>query len=306
MKKFVLIFMIILALAGCSVSRPESPGETLTLMTWNVHNLFDGKDDGYEYAEYRQSSGWSEEKYLGRLNSICAAIGRIEPLPDIIVFQEIESLKILEDLASLLPKGYYWGHFANNPESAIGLGIISRFPILEAFAHSININKTAIPRPVLEVRVQDIVVFICHWKSKIGGADKTEFLREAAAQIILRRCGEIWETEPELGIIIAGDLNMRIDELESIFAIDTLWFSPWINELENGSYFYRGNWETIDHFLVSRQFFNDDIGWAYRNSAVINFEPFAAPDGTPVPYNPRTGYGLSDHFPLLMILTAKR
>ena len=350
-----LLLLAALYLTVCtSGGERSSVNSTLTLMTWNIHNLFDGEDNGYEYNEFLQSSGWSAEKYLGRINAISAAISRIDPRPDIIMLQEIESFKIIEDLAISLSAGYSWSHFARNPGAAIGLGILSRLPLLEARNHSIAINGDTIPRPVLEVRIQidneasggdcaeeTFVVFVCHWKSKLGGEAATERVRRAGARVILRRIRELWEGEPNLGVIVAGDLNLNHDEFyrqnsSTVYALlpddsrsvqltagiqkdfivissskpplpvyfpqDTIvLYSPWKNELENGSYFFRNNWETLDHFLVSHQFFNN-TGWEYQKTFVVNYEPFADLKGIPASYNPRTGFGLSDHFPLLMML----
>jgi len=341
-----LVFVGAAVLSGCSPEQ-ETPKETsgITLMTWNIHNLFDGKDDGFEYDEFLQSAGWSTEKYLGRINSICAAIEKISPRPDIIMLQEIESLKILEDLASQLPKGYSYTHFANNPGSAIGLGILSRYPLTETKAHSITINGETTPRPVLEARVQadenQFVVFVCHWKSKIGGDLATESVRKSSARVILRRIRELLQSEPDVGVIIAGDLNENYNEFyrqgaEGICALvpddpycaritkgvqkdflvisgnrtfepahfpkeSVMLFSPWFRDLENGSYFYQYDWETIDHFLISSQFF-DKTGLEYEKTVIVNFEPFANLNGIPIPYNTKTGLGFSDHLPLLLTL----
>jgi endonuclease/exonuclease/phosphatase family metal-dependent hydrolase len=356
MKKLWFL-AVVLVLAGCAGRGGNTVSETagLTIMTWNVHNLFDGEDNGDEYGEFLQSAGWSKEKYMGRINSITAAIGKIEPGPDIIVFQEIESLNVLEDLAISMARGYSWGHFANNPGSAIGLGILSRLPMPEAAAHSITIGGETSPRPVLEARVQteygEFVVFACHWKSKIGGDDVTERVRRACARVILRRIRELWNDEPGLGVIVAGDLNENHDEffrrnggsicallpddpycarlagftgadsgrnsgLQKDFIVVSgnkppspahfpdevlALFSPWMDGIENGSYFYKNNWETIDHFLISGQFF-DNSGWEYETAFTANFEPFTGGSGTPVSYNLRTGSGLSDHLPLLLRL----
>jgi endonuclease/exonuclease/phosphatase family metal-dependent hydrolase len=207
-------------LAGCVAIEPDEEEKSkecsVILMTWNVHNLFDGKDNGYEYNEFLESSGWSTEKYLGRINAISAAIGSVEPQPDIILLQEIESLKILEDLALSMSGGYSWSHFANNPGAAVGLGILSRLPLLETRVHSITIGGDTTPRPVLETRVNteegEFVFFGCHWKSKLGGDDTTEDVRRASARVILRRIRELWESEPDLGVIVAGDLNENHDE----------------------------------------------------------------------------------------------
>ncbi|MCL2720275.1 MAG: endonuclease/exonuclease/phosphatase family protein [Treponema sp.] len=350
LKSVLLLFAGFLAINGCILSEPGilEDSKYITIMTWNVHNLFDGKDDGYEYSEFLQSSGWSLEKYMGRINSISAAIDRLEVYPDILILQEIESLQVLEDLEFALKRNFSWSHFVNNPESAIGVGILSRFPITEVMAHSVTVHKDTAPRPVLEARIQtgngDFIIFACHWKSKIGGDDVTESVRKASTRVILRRIRELQKDEPQTGVIVAGDLNLNYDEfyrrgsnvvcalipddplcikLTNIekdaqrdyvvingskppvpvhFPEETIvLYSPWINELKNGSYFYRNSWETIDHFLVSGHFFNKSL-WLYEKTIVINFEPFANFDGIPVPYNPRTGNGLSDHLPLLLTL----
>jgi endonuclease/exonuclease/phosphatase family metal-dependent hydrolase len=348
MKQLFCLFAVLFLLAGCSyfTSKPEEEEtvRSIVIMTWNVNNLFDGKDDGFEYAEFKSSSSWSHEKYMGRINAISAAIDSLDTAPDIILLQEVESLKVLEDLAFSLPKKYVWNHFANNYGSAVGLGILSRLPLEESRVHSITMNGETTPRPVLEARIQTeagaFVIFVCHWKSKLGGDEITENVRKASVRIILRRMAEIWENEPDLGVIVAGDLNENHNEfyrqnsklicallpdepycaqiagLQKDFIViaknkppepvyfpqDTvILFSPWTDDLEKGSYYYAYNWETIDHFLLSGQFF-DYAGWEYESASVINFPPFANANGIPFGYNVKTGAGLSDHFPLLLTL----
>ena len=68
-----------------------------------------------------------------------------------------------------------------------------------------------------------------------------------------------------------------------------------------GSYYYKGEWETIDHFLLSDGLF-DGMGWDFASSQVANHAPFIKSDGSPNTYVPRTGRGLSDHLPLLLLL----
>jgi len=348
---------VLLVLSGCNLIKPEKEerpqNRTITLMTWNVHSLFDGKDNGSEYNEFLESAGWSTEKYLGRINTISAAIDTLDPAPDIIILQEIESLKILEDLANSMSGNYSSRHFANISGAALGVGILSRLPLSETRVHSITVNNKTTPRPVLEARINvnedAFVVFACHWKSKLGGNDVTEDVRRASARVVLRRIRELWEGEPDIGVIVAGDLNESHDEFyrrsakticallpddpycaeltgclggKEISAVQkdfivigknippspvnfpqgsVVLFSPWMSFLESGSYYYKNNWETIDHFLASAHFFCD-TGWKYERAEVVNNPHFANSDGIPVSYNVRTGSGISDHLPLLFIL----
>jgi len=355
---------VFLVFSGCNLLESKTEDEeeeeyvkdaSVTLMTWNVNNLFDGNDNGYEYEEFLESAGWSTEKYLGRINTISAAIDSVDPKPDIIILQEIESLKILEDLAGSMSGNYSSSHFANSPGAALGVGILSKLPLSETKVHSITVDSVTTPRPVLEARINinedAFVIFACHWKSKLGGEDVTEDVRRASARVILRRIRELWKNEPALGVIVAGDLNENHDEfyrrganeicallpddpycaeitgcleadsknisaLQKDFIVISknmppapvnfpenalVLFSPWLGHLENGSYYYKHNWETIDHFLASSHFFGN-TGWNYERAAIVKNEHFTNSSGIPVSYNVKTGSGISDHLPLLFIL----
>jgi endonuclease/exonuclease/phosphatase family metal-dependent hydrolase len=373
-----LLLALVTGCASCNVSVAEDKASenpaSLAIMTWNVQGLFDGIDNGTEYDEYRESSGWTQEKYKGRLNVMAAAIGGLERKPDIIALQELESAQVAVDLAAALSAhGYGWTYFANIPGMALGVGLLSRFPFAEARSHSVYIDGEIAPRPMLEAKINtpaatssktasenivnsSLLLFVCHWKSKLGGDDATENARRASARIILRRLRELAEIEPDLPVVIMGDLNENHDdfyrrsgkvisalmpddphaaEFSGMFGIDaenperqkdflilvrnkppaaryfpsgavTL-YSPWFTELQNegedssGSYYYKNNWETIDHFLLSPQFFSG-TGWDFENARILNFPPFTGAKGIPAAYNPRTGSGLSDHLPLLLLL----
>ncbi|MDR3168166.1 MAG: endonuclease/exonuclease/phosphatase family protein [Treponema sp.] len=347
--------------SGSTNLRADNAG-TFTVATWNIQALFDGTEGGTEYDEYRESAGWTEEKYRARVNSISQAISQMAAnIPDVIALQETENSQVLEELAKdafLSKYGYRWTFFANNPEASLGIGILSRFPLEETRVHSITRDTETTPRPVLEVRIlpknKPIVLFICHWKSKLGGDHETESLRRASARVILRRIREIRDDYKDMPIIVLGDLNENHDEfyrqagsiicallpddpkaaelagftpdgeeadepqqnLQMDFLIlskkkppapgyffpeASVLYSPWGNELQDGSYYYKNAWETIDHFLLTESLF-DNGGWEFDSSWVVKKEPFVNSQGYPNAYNPRTGNGLSDHLPLMLVL----
>ena len=371
-RKFGLVCLALLVLAsgcaGCNVSgeeRPHGKNDSIAIMTWNVQALFDGDEKGTEYDEYRESADWNREKYRGRLNVVARAIAGMERKPDIIALQEIESEAVIADLAAALSsQGFGWTHFTVIPDSALGLGLLSRFPLIEAKSHTVCIDGEIAPRPMLEAHIAataaegaSLALFICHWKSKLGGDDATESIRRASARIVVRRIRELMEANPNLPVIVMGDLNENYDEFyrrsgsvisallpddpraaefTGLYGLadgsaDTVatiierqkdfiilvknkppaaryfpagvvaLYSPWAAELRDGSYYYKNNWETIDHFLLSPQLF-DGIGWAFEHCEVVNYPPFVSAKGLPAAYNPRTGSGLSDHLPLLLLL----
>ncbi|MDR0684438.1 MAG: endonuclease/exonuclease/phosphatase family protein [Spirochaetaceae bacterium] len=347
----------------------------LSVATWNLQALFDGRDDGVEYDEYSGSNGWNNEKYLARLNTFSKAISSIgKNGPDIIALIEVENAAVLENLADeyLADNAYRYSFFAGLPGYSLGLGLLSRYPLTRALSHSSNIRGEILPRPVAEVWLEpegeSMVVFICHWKSKLGGDEATEMLRREAARVILRRIKAIKAEFPDTPILILGDLNENYDEFErqdgelrcalmpdspeaakitgydgdsendeegsqngeedtvpepplpqdflvlsmekppssSFFpGIDGVFYTPWEAELEKGSYYYNGGWESIDHLLLSEAFF-DSAGWEFKDASVVDTEPFVNSKGEPNTYNTRTGSGLSDHLPLLLTLENKK
>jgi hypothetical protein len=107
------------------------------------------------------------------------------------------------------------------------------------------------------------------------------------------------EAAPQADFLILSKNKPPVPEF---FPPDTIGlYSPWLGELEEGSYYYRNEWETIDHFLLSSGFF-DGRDWEFGECEVVNSPPFINSQGHPNSYNPRTGAGLSDHLPLILTL----
>ena len=348
----IVTTILVFSLWGCSFGEIPEKADRLTIASWNVQNLFDGIDNGFEYGDFKNSEGWNDEKYRARLNTI-GGILKDQFSPDILALTEIENAVVIMDLAKNTGI-YHWTFFAYLPESSIGLGIVSKFPLTDTKAHAIHTSDGSIPRPIAEVWIDTdfgpLVLFICHWKSKLGGARNTEALRRSAAAIITRRLGEIHAENPDIPVIITGDLNENYDEFSRIEGLyptallpDTeeamqisgsiqtsprpgfqdflvlsgnipprseyfpnttiVVYSPWLNQNTDppGSYLYQDNWETIDHFLLNTALFGKS-GWHYEGFFVQVQEPFADAQGKPRRYNPRTGNGLSDHLPIMLVI----
>lgn len=240
----------------------------------------------------------------------------------------------------LKSRGYRWQVFSGGESLALGTGIFSRYPLSSCISHTTHREGESILRPVFECEVEapggSIRLFSCHWKSKLGGADETESLRMRAASIINARLSELMLHDPDSLFLIAGDLNTNADEFlrrgggvatallpctpqslslegahEALLvgaeagvcpSFERIVFmSPWFTSPYEGSYFYNGLWESIDHILLSPGFF-DGLGWEYRAFSVFDGEPFTRGNGTPFRYSPANGLGYSDHLPLVMDL----
>jgi endonuclease/exonuclease/phosphatase family metal-dependent hydrolase len=341
---------------------------TITVAGWNLQCMFDGVTVGNEYADYKDDAGWTDDKYLARRNAFKEAL-KLLPAggwhgkkgADIIALIEVENEGVLEAMASDAGSdcGYGWTFFAAHPEMSLGLGVASRFPIAKTALHSIvNDGELNTPRPIAEVWFEidgnPLVLLICHWKSKLGGDDKTDERRMDAATVILRRVREIEAEKPDTPIVVLGDFNQNHDDFfrygrermcafmpddeeaaalagftadleetpESVRAKQknffilsnekpptasffpdgvTVFYTPWGWEILDGSYWYKNDWETIDNILLNTPFWTGK-GWRFDAATVMNTEPFVNRKGRPAVYNPRTGYGLSDHLPMVVTL----
>jgi endonuclease/exonuclease/phosphatase family metal-dependent hydrolase len=214
---------LVLVLAACSFSEAKPHIEQLTVVSWNVHNLFDGSDNGFEYAEYKNSSGWNDEKYRARLNTIAPALKDENGLgADIVCLIEVENQGVVEAVAKQSGMDYGWAFFAGAPDGAVGLGILSKLPLTKTRTHSFHSPDGTIPRPVAEIWIDtgrgQLVVFACHWKSKLGGEKETEVARRAGAALVARRIMEIEAKSPGTPVIVLGDLNENHNEFERIDA----------------------------------------------------------------------------------------
>lgn len=228
---FLFLSVLAMLAAGCQCSLPalRTDGE-INIVSYNVHNLFDAEESGKEYPEFRPSKGkWTKELYAKRLGNVVEAVRSLSSTkdgegspgsdPDILCFQELENEKVLFDLAKHLGHGKlrYWA-MSGPEESIIHTGILSRFPIVAVHSHSVmDAWGLGMLRDVLEVEFEcgsmgRMVIFACHWKSKLEGEAETEPARRAAAALVANRIRLLREERPFIPIIVCGDFNESPDE----------------------------------------------------------------------------------------------
>jgi hypothetical protein len=204
-----------LALAASSC---HGNGAEISIVSYNVHNLFDAFDAGTEYAEFSVAEGsWDEARYRERLGLAADAIKRISreggagPSPDVVALAEIENGDVARDLASLLGPGYA-SAAAPASGSATTVGIITRLPIAGLRAHATLSPPSGSPaRPILEAELQAeggaLVIFVNHWKSRKEGRAETEPDRVVQAEALSAAIVERALSMPEAAIIACGDFN---------------------------------------------------------------------------------------------------
>lgn len=318
---------VLFVLASCTVSFTasdaknssewESFSATIKVMNWNLQTFFDGIFDGNEYSDYKSpKSGWSSDKYEERLERLCSVIREMDA--DVIIMEELEKEAQLQDIANRLSGTfdfsslYKHGLFARDEGSSIGCGILSRLPIDSVSVHSLDVRtegKAPSMRPVIQFSLsskgKSLTIFANHWKSKSSGEAESEIWRkrqEALLARLIKKAGYSGQA-----ILACGDFNKDILEFDikekngekSNLILhgkdDVEVYSPWICEngsLANpGSYWYKNQWERIDHFFAAgkievKDFYAESIGeWADKQ-------------GHPLRYQIWNGKGYSDHLPI--------
>ncbi|AFG36564.1 endonuclease/exonuclease/phosphatase family protein [Spirochaeta africana] len=207
--------------AGCAILGFDTG--RITIMTYNLHNLFDDVVDGSEYSEFcPERGGWDTASYHRRLEDFGRVIRGVRGTyghgPDIVVLTEVENQRVVEDLRSrVLGERRYPAALATAvPGNAIQIGLLSRFPVLDVRLHAVYPTDGRRIRPILEAVLQlpdtgdELHLFACHWPSKIGGEAETEAYRLYSAGIIANRTAELAVTNPNALVMVVGDLNQTL------------------------------------------------------------------------------------------------
>lgn len=194
-----------------------SPGDTVTVLSYNVENLFDCHDNGTEYPEYKPGPDtWNHETQAIKLANIASAIAAARA--DILVLVEIENGTAAKQLQKVLTQKkcrypYYAVGDKPNPTTTCQ-AVLSRYPVVNHRGHGIPKRGDYYTRNILEADIalgdHVLKIFALHWPSKRF----TESYRIAAANVLLHRLHQL-PTSTEY--IIAGDLNSNYNEAETFF-----------------------------------------------------------------------------------------
>jgi len=321
-------------------------GPRVSILAYNVKELFDAKDDGTEYEEYSVARGrWDESRYKARLALVAEAVlasrpSSSPPGPDVLCLEEAEGAAVLEDLRSgpLAKARYRYSAVADAEGGPFANCVLSRLPIVSASGHSATLGETKAGRDVLEVELDSggsrLVVLVCHWKSKVGGAEATEEARREAAALVRGRVAARLAADPGAAIVVCGDFNESPDELRRAgYAYPTALvrledadrfpdrgsrllvapsldsakidgevalYSPWADS-DGYSYSHDGVRERIDGFLLSPGLRGPGLKYASFSAVTAPFLIDAA--GAPIAWNSSTRSGYSDHLPIALELT---
>jgi exonuclease III len=289
-KKFIALSFIasLVTITSAYAGGPIETKNSITLMAYNIENLFDtkhdeGKDD-YTYLPqsvkraskeamafcqaqnvpmYREECfnlNWDENTLSKKIQNMSKVIRSFNngAGPDILVVEEVENLNVLTQLRDqgLNDLGYKTVVLIEGPDKrGVDIGLISRFPLDNAQIHIIEMSSKN-TRPILEVTLKVngllVTVFGNHWPSQSNpDAD-----RVIAAQTLLNATQKLNHTN----VFAVGDFNTADDDKENGLrdiilneAINPHYIdSRMVKQKPStvpGSHCYRGAWAYLDKIL---------------------------------------------------------
>lgn len=339
--KRLLTLIIALAALGSSLSAksPEKIRQMAGIAFYNLENLFDTIANNVEGRDLEFTPGgqkqWDSRKYYSKLHNLAYAISQFTTPgtpngPAIIGVSEIENRSVLEDLVAQ-PEISAWklqiAHHDSPDVRGVDVGLLYN-PRMFKFENMTNHRLTTIKYltrdqmcVVGRMGGQRIAVIVNHWPSRLGGQEQSEPNRMAAAELTRQIADSLWRVDPEIGVIVMGDLND--DPMDKSCAKvlgakrdaegvgDHGFFNPFWRKLDAGigTLAYKSQWNLFDQIIVSGNLVNQpESRWNFYRADVLNKDFLKDTEGNRQGYPRRTFAagsflnGYSDHFPTEIIL----
>jgi endonuclease/exonuclease/phosphatase family metal-dependent hydrolase len=335
-KKFRLIWLFALA----TLLSPQAFSAPISIMTFNVENLFDashdaGKnDETYLPASKKKSSAhiekckkisvrrwrdqclywdWSEAVVDRKLRGVSDAIKHVNggQGPDIIALQEVENIGILERLRTdyLTGLGYQPAVLLEGKDTrGIDVAFLSKLPVTEAKLHPITFPKSlkkraGDTRPILETSFElpngeTLTGFSVHFPAPYHPTE----MREVAYTKLNKMVAALPDNQ---AVFAAGDFNTTLEEDTKKDMLER-WVRPtWqvahdLCEACPGTSYYppKDDWSFLDMVL-----WRNTPGWKMTGSFLANqTSEQVLPNGTPKRFQLPEASGVSDHWPLVMVV----
>ena len=297
-----------------------------TFVELNCENLFDYlHDEGKQDVEYLPDATrhWTKNRYWHKLNNIAQELLSCsdEGIPDLIALCEVENDSVMRDLTkrSLLRNAGYEYLMTSSPDQrGIDVALLySPFTFAPIRSYSIRvepIKDMRATRDILYVCGETISgdtlhVFVVHQPSKFGGEKYSRPFRQVVADRVCQSVDSIYAVSPDAKLLIAGDFNDAADgnSLHRYYQhrLQNITKDAKGDNGAEGTYRYKGEWESIDHILASPYIYNKVY------SAIIHSPLFLLENETQYGgVRPRRTYngmryqpGYSDHLPLIVRFT---
>ncbi len=337
MKSRTLIIVLLFLFSIQSFSQKNT--EHISILFYNVENLFDTKDDPQTDDDEFTPDGdrhWTYKRLNSKLLNVSKVILSASgwKIPTVVALCEVENRDLLERLIANTPlksHSYKIIHKESPDHRGIDVAFLynsKEFVPVNYKCYPLEGRNDAIirTREILYVSgvikdIDTIHFFVNHWSSRYSGLLETKQLRNNSAKLLRQKLDDLIEQYDSPKIIILGDFNDNpTDEsLAKILIAKELNNDTVNNVLYNLSYNwgkaqygtlkYQSQWSVFDQIIVSGTLLNAASGLVIKpeNATIINHSFLLEKDekyGGSKPKRTYYGYsyqgGFSDHFPVLL------
>lgn len=284
----VLSFALLLWL-GCTQAGFAERADTLRIVSYNLENLFDWKDDPTTNDDSFTEMGdhqWTEKKFRRKLSNISKAIVAAGGwhTPVVIGLCEVENAYVvrqLVDSTALRYANYSFVHKDSPDQRGVDVAMLydsKRFRLLEQHFYRVRLEDRP-TRDILYAKgvltgTQDTLhLFVNHWPSRYGGELESEPKRVKAAKVLRGVTDSLFAVNPNANVIIMGDFNEYTsnESISKVLGAHNKWETPKKGELYNmtaqydgcesrGSHKFDGRWGMLDQFIVSGHLLSNKRG----------------------------------------------
>ena len=303
---------------------PTMAQERIRLVTYNVENLFDCKDDSLTSDETFLPTSlrhWSEYRYWNKLHAISRALTAIggDRAPELVALCEVENDSVLYDLtrrSSLRTIRYDYLVTSSADPRGIDVALLYKPTHYRPFTHKVlrlppdQIDEGTHTRDVLCVSGELVTgdtldVLVCHLPSRLNGR-KSARLRQRVVSLMCSAIDSISALRVMPHIVVMGDFNDTPDKpaLRPLFDNGRM---VCITGKLSGSYRYKGQWEQIDHVYLSPKLIDSThtLHLSPRGAWVATYDFLIEPEPLYGGCRPLRTYngmrylgGTSDHLPV--------
>ena len=305
--RFPRLILIVLFFIECGFLFAQ---DSLTIISYNVENLFDYKHDTLKNDSSFLPEGmhhWTYHRYQTKLDQIAQVIVNISGWESaaLVGLCEVENAHCLRDLCYRLKRFHYkYIHYESADERGIDVALLydtTKVKILNSKPLHIPLENDN-TRDILYVEAllttnDTLHAMICHLPSKLGGTASTDWKRKAAKRVIQQQVDSILLLQPTAKIIVMGDMNSEpINDLQHL---DNLMISH--NRVGKGTHKYQGIWSCLDQFYISHSLKE------MAQATIFTPKWLLEEDTKYLDYQPKRTYvgyryhgGYSDHLPVVL------
>lgn len=284
--------------------------DSLTIVSYNVENLFDCEHDTLKNDSSFLPEGmhyWTYYRYQTKLDRIAQVLVNISGWESaaLVGLCEVENKRCLRDLCYRLRRFHYqYVHYESDDERGIDVALLydsTKVKILNSKTLCVPLEND-VTRDILYVKAliegkDTLHAMVCHLPSQLGGSATTSKKRQIAKQVSQNEINTILHVQPKANLVVMGDMNSEaIDDLQGMNNL--------MIDLEKegiGTHKYQGMWSCLDQFYVSSALKN------ITRTSVFSPKWLLEEDMKYLDYQPKRTYvgyryhdGYSDHLPVVL------